>query len=76
MSLIIVIVAIGMEKYNNRIPSVYYREAIGILLVYNIDNPQSLDSVEKWWEDACTIVMRKDGRPIPAVLLANKVNAA
>jgi len=50
-----------MEKYNNRIPSVYYRDAIGILLIYNVDNPQSLESVEKWWEDASIIVTRKDG---------------
>ena len=70
---IMVTVAIGMEKYNNMIPSVYYRDAVGALLVYDVTNPQSLKSLEQWWNNACTIVMKKDGQPIPAVLLANKV---
>lgn len=73
---IMVTVIIGMEKHNNMIPSVYYRDAVGALLVYDVTNPKSLASVKQWWEDACTIVMKKDGQPIPAVLLANKVTSA
>ena len=68
-----VTVAIGMEKYNKKIPSVYYRDAVGALLVYDVTNPQSLTSLKQWWKDACDIVMKKDGQPIPAVILANKV---
>lgn len=62
-----------MEKHNNMIPSVYYRDAVGALLVYDVTNSQSLKSLEQWWKNACAIVMKKNGQPIPAVLLANKV---
>ena len=70
---VMVTVAIGMEKYNKKIPSVYYRDAVGALLVYDVTNLQSLTSLKQWWQDACDVVMKKDGQPIPAVILANKV---
>ena len=64
--------AAGMEKHSS-VPSVYYRDAVGLLLVYDISQPKSQGSVKKWREDASATVMMKDGRPLPAVLLANKV---
>ncbi|XP_065898287.1 ras-related protein Rab-32B-like isoform X2 [Dysidea avara] len=61
----------GMEKHSS-VPSVYYRDAVGLLLVYDVSQPKSQDSVKRWWKDASTTVMMKDGRPLPTVLLANK----
>ena len=61
-----------MEKHSS-VPSVYYRDAVGLLLVYDVSQPKSQDSVKRWWKDASTTVMMKDGRPLPTVLLANKV---
>ena len=54
-----VTVAIGMEKYNNKIPSVYYRDAVEALLVCDVTNPQSLTSLKQWWKDACDVIMKK-----------------
>ena len=75
ISVIMATVTLEMEKHSNTIPSVYYRGAVGALLIYDVTTPQSLDSLQQWWKTACSIIMKKDGEPIPAVLLANKVNS-
>ena len=58
-----------MEQHSS-IPSVSYRDAVGLSLLYDISQPKSQGSVKRWWEDASTM---KDGKPLPTVLVANKV---
>jgi GTPase SAR1 family protein len=54
---------------------VYYREAFGALIVFDLSRPNTLDSVRKWKADIDAKVRLPDPNqsPIPVVLLANKV---
>lgn len=40
----------GQEKFNS-ITSIYYRDAKGVLLVYDVTNKKSFDRVKKWIEE-------------------------
>ena len=40
----------GQEKFNSITP-IYYRDAKGVLLVYDISNPHSFERVKKWIEE-------------------------
>lgn len=51
---------------------VYYKEAFGAFVVYDITRPQSLDAAIKWKEDIDKKVTLSNNEPIPCVLLANK----
>eukprot|EP01103_Thecamoeba_quadrilineata_P004729 TRINITY_DN1453_c0_g1_i1.p1 TRINITY_DN1453_c0_g1~~TRINITY_DN1453_c0_g1_i1.p1 ORF type:complete len:139 (+),score=22.51 TRINITY_DN1453_c0_g1_i1:190-606(+) len=55
----------------------YYKEASGALVVYDINRPVTFDAVQKWKTDIDSkLTLSPDDRPIPAVLLANKVDVA
>jgi GTPase SAR1 family protein len=54
----------------------YYREAVGAIVVFNISNPHSLEMAKVWKMEIDTkakLVGRKLKTPIPVVLLGNKV---
>ena len=54
----------------------YYKEALGALVVYDISRPPTFESVTKWKRDLDEKVALPDvlgGGPIPVILLANKV---
>ena len=53
----------------------YYKEAVGAFVVYDVSRPQTLESVIKWKQDIDLKVMLNN-EPIPCVLLANKVSIA
>ena len=52
---------------------VYYKEAVGAFVVFDVTRSQTFDAVSKWKTDLDTKVTLPDGSPIPAVMLANKV---
>ena len=52
---------------------VYYKEAVGALLVFDITRMSTFDAVQKWKSDIDEKVTFPGGQPIPVVLLANKV---
>lgn len=55
---------------------VYYKEALGAIVVYDITRPQTFEGVTKWKKDIDTKVALPDawgGGQIPVILLANKV---
>ena len=52
---------------------VYYKEAIGCFIVYDVNQRASFESALKWKEDLDSKVRLQDGRRIPCVLLGNKV---
>ncbi len=51
---------------------VYYREAIGALVVFDMTRASTFQAVLKWKKDLDSKVALGNGRPLPAVLLANK----
>lgn len=52
---------------------VYYKEAVGALVVFDVTRVSTFEAVTKWKTDIDTKVVLPDGKPIPVVLLANKV---
>ena len=52
---------------------VYYKEAVGAFLVFDLTRASTYEAVTKWKNDLDLKVQLPDGRPVPCVLLANKV---
>jgi len=61
----------GQERYGN-MTRVYYREAVGALVVFDVTRASTFEAVLKWKDDLDTKVTLPHGIPVPAVLLANK----
>lgn len=61
----------GQERYGN-MTRVYYREAVGALVVFDMTRSSTFQAVLKWKKDLDSKVALGNGRPLPAVLLANK----
>lgn len=51
---------------------VYYKGAMGALVVFDLTNSHSLEAAAQWKQDLDSKVCLQSGSPIPAVLLANK----
>ncbi|XP_003443041.1 ras-related protein Rab-32 [Oreochromis niloticus] len=61
----------GQERVKN-MSRVYYKEAMGAVVVFDITNSCTLEAASEWKQDLDTKVRLDSGQPIPAVLLANK----
>ncbi|XP_018023046.1 ras-related protein Rab-32 isoform X2 [Hyalella azteca] len=61
----------GQERFGN-MTRVYYKEAVGAFIVFDVTRAQTFDCVSKWKNDLDTKVTLPNGSPIPTVLLANK----
>ncbi|KAM4695984.1 ras-related protein Rab-38-like [Rhinophrynus dorsalis] len=61
----------GQERFGH-MTRLYYREAVGALIVCDIGRAATLDSVRRWKEDLDCKVSLKNGKPIPVILLGNK----
>jgi Ras-related protein Rab-32 len=53
---------------------VYYKEAVGAFVVFDVTRLSTFEAVQMWKQDLDNKVLLPNGQPIPAVLLANKVN--
>lgn len=53
---------------------VYYKEAVGAFVVFDVTRLSTFEAVQMWKQDLDNKVLLPNGKPIPAVLLANKVN--
>lgn len=51
---------------------VYYKEAVGAFVVFDVTRGSTFEAVSKWKHDLDSKVLLPNGNPIPAVLLANK----
>ncbi|MEQ2211376.1 rab32, member RAS oncoprotein [Xenoophorus captivus] len=51
---------------------VYYKEAVGAFVVFDVTRGATFEAVSKWKHDLDSKVKLANGNPIPAVLLANK----
>uniref|UniRef100_A0A8C6TQJ3 Ras-related protein Rab n=1 Tax=Neogobius melanostomus TaxID=47308 RepID=A0A8C6TQJ3_9GOBI len=61
----------GQERYGN-MTRVYYREAVGAMVVFDVTRASTFEAVLKWKDDLDSKVTLNHGRPVPVVLLANK----
>jgi len=66
----------GQERFGN-MTRVYYKEAVGAIVVFDVTRAATFDAVQKWKNDIdCKVTLPPDDRPIPVVLLGNKIDLA
>ncbi|KAL5013834.1 hypothetical protein ScPMuIL_008104 [Solemya velum] len=61
----------GQERFGN-MTRVYYKEAVGAFVVFDVTRASTFDAVTKWKNDLDSKVQLSDGSAVPCVLLANK----
>ena len=61
----------GQERFGN-MTRVYYKEAVGAILVYDLTRKDTFSAIDKWKTDLDSKVVLPDGRNIPCVLVGNK----
>ncbi|XP_037125765.1 ras-related protein Rab-38 [Syngnathus acus] len=61
----------GQERFGN-MTRVYYREATGAFIVFDVTRPSTFEAVLKWKADLDSKLTLADGRGVATVLLANK----
>ncbi|KAJ8267007.1 hypothetical protein GJAV_G00137160 [Gymnothorax javanicus] len=61
----------GQERFGN-MTRVYYREAMGAFIVFDVTRPTTFEGVKKWKEDLDSKLTLSNGKNIATVLLANK----
>ncbi|XP_008289478.1 ras-related protein Rab-32 [Stegastes partitus] len=61
----------GQDRFCN-MSRVFCKAAMGALVVLDITNSLTLQSAARWKQDLDSKVCLDDGRPVPAILLANK----
>ncbi|NP_001011276.1 ras-related protein Rab-32 [Xenopus tropicalis] len=61
----------GQERFGN-MTRVYYKEAVGAFVVFDVTRGSTFEAITKWKSDLDSKVFLPSGGPIPAVLLANK----
>jgi len=59
----------GQDRFRNIVAS-YYRGAHGIVLVYDVSNPQSFESIQTWLDEA-TVYLHSE---VPKLLVGNKID--
>lgn len=65
----------GQERFGN-MTRVYYKEAVGAFVVFDVTRLSTFEAVQMWKADLDNKVLLANGKPIPAVLLANKCDLA
>ncbi|XP_076013548.1 ras-related protein Rab-32 [Genypterus blacodes] len=63
---------IGGQERIKKMSRVYYKEAMGAIVVFNITETSTLEAASEWKQELDSRVCLNSGRPVPAVLLANK----
>lgn len=63
----------GQERFGT-MTHVYYQEAVGSLLVFDITKKQTLEYAKEWKKDIDAKVFTSEDKPIPCLLLGNKID--
>eukprot|EP00093_Oithona_nana_P008150 08150.XXX_65431_64302_1 [CDS] Oithona nana genome sequencing. len=63
----------GQERFGN-MTRVYYKEAVGAFIVFDVTRMDTFKAIDKWKADLDSKVLLPDGRPIPCVLIGNKAD--
>jgi len=66
----------GQERFGN-LTRVYYKEAVGAFVVFDVSRMNTFESTQKWKADIdAKVTLSYDDKHIPMVLLANKCDLA
>jgi len=66
----------GQERFGN-MTRVYYKEAVGAMVVFDVTRLQTFEAAAKWKSDIDSkVTVGVEEIPIPVVLLANKIDLA
>ncbi|RDD37598.1 Ras-related protein Rab-32 [Trichoplax sp. H2] len=65
----------GQDNYE-KMTRVYFKDAVGAVVVYDITDTKTFESTKKWKDDVDNKVFLPDGSTVPVVLLANKCDKA
>ena len=57
----------GQERYHS-LPYNFIKGADGIILMYDITNRESFDSISRWWDD----ILKNKKKDFPVILVGNK----
>ncbi|KAH0789664.1 Ras family protein [Histomonas meleagridis] len=63
----------GQERYGN-MTHVYYQEASAAFVVFDVTRMATLEAVSEWKKDIDSKVFTDEGKPIPCMLLGNKID--
>ena len=63
----------GQERFGN-MTRIYYKDAIGAFLVFDVTRPNTFDNITKWKKDIDSKIQLNGSKPIPIVLLGNKID--
>ncbi|KAH0789856.1 Ras family protein [Histomonas meleagridis] len=63
----------GQERYGN-MTHVYYQEAFAAFVVFDVTRLPTLEAVTEWKKDIDSKVFTSEGKPIPCMLLGNKID--
>ncbi|KAG8583481.1 hypothetical protein GDO81_008437 [Engystomops pustulosus] len=61
----------GQERFGN-MTRVYYKEAVGAFVVFDVTRGSTFEAITKWKSDLDSKLHLPNGGAIPAILLANK----
>eukprot|EP01121_Diplochlamys_sp_Union-15-3_P015974 TRINITY_DN535_c0_g2_i4.p1 TRINITY_DN535_c0_g2~~TRINITY_DN535_c0_g2_i4.p1 ORF type:complete len:237 (-),score=57.30 TRINITY_DN535_c0_g2_i4:55-720(-) len=66
----------GQERFGN-MTRVYYKEAVGAMVVFDVTRVSTFEAVQKWKNDIdMKVTIPGTDKQIPVVLLANKIDLA
>lgn len=65
----------GQERFGN-MTGVYYREAVGAIVVFDVMRSQTFDMTKVWKKDIDEKVQTSEGMPVPTLLIGNKIDLA
>jgi small GTP-binding protein len=63
----------GQERFGS-MTSVYYREAVGALVVFDMTRGSTRETVQEWKKDIDDKVRTSLGEPVPTLLIGNKID--
>lgn len=63
----------GQERFGN-MTTVYYREAVGAIVVFDVMRSPTFDMTKVWKKDIDEKVQTAEGKPVPTLLIGNKID--